>query len=142
MKLKFTLRRKLAAGLLVTSLAFAVAGPLPSVFAAEKEHAGHGKAASYASPAEAWKAVQDAARKIETLVAAKDLKPVHEAEEQLSGALAFFKGKPGATAVPNALAAARKIHETSDAGDQAKTEKALQQLKAVLGQLEKQVAAK
>ncbi len=145
MKTLLPLRRKLAAGLFVTTLTLSIASFQPRVFAAEHEKhgkEGHGKAANYASSAEAWKAVQDATNQIEAHVTAKNLKPVHEAEEQLSAALVYFKGKAGITAAPNALAAAKKIHETSDAGDQEKTEKALQTLKAVLSQLEKQVAAK
>ena len=145
MKTFLTLRRNLAASLLVTTLTLSIVGFQPRLFAAEQEKPakeGYGKAANYTSPAEAWKAVQDATTQIETLVTAKNLKPVHVAEEQLSAALGYFKGKAGITAAPNALAAAKKIHETSDAGDQAKTEKALQTLKAVLSQMEKQVAAK
>jgi hypothetical protein len=142
----FTLRRKLAAGLLVTSLAFAVVAlPQPSLVAAEKTEV---KAGSYASPQEAWKAAQEAAGEIEKLVAAKNLKPVHEGEEKLTAALKYLQANPGAVAdkakfegaVKNALRAAHTIHEVSDAGDQAKSEKALKTLQTVLGQLEKLVA--
>lgn len=139
--------RKLAIRALVTSLSLAaIAMPLASAQAHEGEDHGAG-AAHFTSPAEAWKAAQGSVTSLESLVAAKNLKPVHAEQEKLDAALKYIQAsaKDAADkvrfegAIKNAIAASGKLHEAADAGDQAKAESGLKTLQGTLGVVEKQL---
>lgn len=146
------LSRGLAATLIAASLGTAAMFP-PHAFAAEKaaHPEKHAAAAAYPSTGAAWAAVQEAAKEIDSLVAAKNLKPIHEAEEKLTGALKYLEGNSPmvtgdkATRLKPALAQAVKladsVHHASDAGDQAKTEAELKKLKGALKLVEAQYPA-
>src|SRR5688500_7438038 len=86
----------LLAGVLTTLFAFAVTVPSSTMHAADNQHAAQVVAGNYASTADAWKAAQASVKEIETLVAAKDLKPVHVSQEKLAGALQFIQQSSGA----------------------------------------------
>lgn len=143
------LRRKLATGALVTSLSLAaIALPVAGVRAHEGHD--HGAAAgAFASPAEAWKAAQGTVKSIEALVAAKNLKPIHDEQEKLDAALNYIQAntKDAADkarfdgAIKNATAASGRLHEAADAGDQAKAESALKTLQGTMAMVEKQLPA-
>jgi hypothetical protein len=141
--------RKAASGLLLTTLAFTAVSLIHPAQGGQASYVAH-EGDKFASPAEAWKAIQSAMTEIESLIAAKNLKPVHEAAEKVNAGLGYIKDHPAEGsdkarlegAVKNALAASDKLHDAADAGDQAKTEAALKTLKATLTVVEKQVVAK
>lgn len=143
------IRRKLAIGALVTSLSLAVVAlPLPSARAHEGHDHGTG-AADFAAPADAWKAAQGSVKAMESLVAAKNLKPIHDEQAKLDAALNYLQAniKDAADkgrldgAIKNATAASGRIHEAADAGDQAKVESSLKTLQSTIAMVEKQIPA-
>ena len=143
------IRRKLATGALVTSLVLAtVALPFASVHAHEGEDHGPG-GAHFTAPADAWKTAQGAIKSIESLVTAKNLKPIHDEQEKLDAALNFLQAnvKDAADkgrfdgAIKNATAASGRLHEAADAGDQAKAESGLKTLQSTVAMVEKQLPA-
>lgn len=144
-----SIRRKLATGALITSLSFAaIAMPLTSARAHEGEDHGPG-AAHFKTSAEAWNAAQGSVKSIESMVAAKNLKPIHDEQEKLDAALNYLQAhiKDAADkgrfdgAIKNATAASGRLHEAADAGDQAKVESGLKTLQSTIAMVEKQLPA-
>ena len=141
--------RKAVSTLIVSSILLSPLLIVPSVSAGQVSPVSH-EGDKFTSPAEAWKAIQSAMTEIESLIAAKNLKPVHEAAEKVNAGLGYIKDHPAEGsdkarlegAVKNALAASDKLHDAADAGDQAKTEAAFKTLKATLTIVEKQIGAK
>lgn len=143
------IRRKLALSALVTSLSLAtIALPVASARAHEGEDHGPG-GTHFTAPAEAWKAAQASVKRIESLVAAKNLKPIHDEQEKLDAALNYLQAntKDAADkarfdgAIKNATAASGRLHEAADAGDQAKVESGLKTLQGTIAMVEKQLPA-
>jgi hypothetical protein len=123
--------------------------PLARVQAHEGHDHGTPAAGDYKTAAEAWKAAQTAVTNMATFAAAKNLKPIHDEQAKLDAALkAIQKNSAGAVdkarlegAIKNATAAAGKVHEASDAGDQAKVDSSLKTLQATMTLVEKQLPA-
>lgn len=143
------IRRKLATGALITSFSLAAAA-LPFTTARAHEGHDHGPgAANLAAPTDAWKAAQGSVKSIESLVAAKNLKPIHDEQEKLDAALNYLQAhvKDAADkgrfdgAIKNATAASGRLHEAADAGDQAKVESGLKTLQSTIAMVEKQLPA-
>lgn len=146
-----TLVRKLATCLLLATTLTLSPFVAPNALAAEQGHVNRdGTADAYPSVDEAWKAAQSALAEIEKLVAAKDLRPIHVAQEKIAGALKYIQEHPPESAdkprldgaIKNAISASEKLHTASDGGDQAKTESALKTLKTTLTLVEKQLGSK
>lgn len=151
----FNLPRKLAAGLLVTAVSISAFVWQPAVLAAEQgkgDHADvHAEAAKYPSVGAAWAAVQEGIKTIEGLTAQKNLKPIHEAEQKITGALKYLaanstmvtadKATRLKPALSQAIKLADSVHHASDAGDQAKTESEFKKLKGALKLVEAQYPA-
>ena len=134
---------------LATLLTIAAASlPLTSIRAHEGEDHGPG-GAHFTAPAEAWKAAQGSVKSIESLVAAKNLKPIHDEQEKLDAALNYLQANTKDVAdkarfdgaIKNATAASGRLHEAADAGDQAKVESGLKTLQGTIAMVEKQLPA-
>lgn len=90
----------------------------------------------------AWAAIQDSINSIDSALAAKNLEPVHAAEEKLTSALKFLQGNSSVvtgdkakrldSALKQALTQAANVHAASDAKDQVKTESEFKKLQGAL----------
>ncbi len=122
---------------------------LPSAQAQEGHDRGTPAAGQYESPAEAWKTAQEAATNISSLAAAKNLKPIHDEQAKLDAALSYIQANSAGAAdkarldgaIKNAMSASGKVHEASDAGDQAKVDSTVKTLQATMALVEKQLPA-
>ncbi len=141
-------RRKLATGLLATLFnCAAVSLPMTSVIAHEGHDHGTAAAGEYKTPAEAWKAAQTAVTNIASAAAAKDLKPIHDEQGKLDAALSYILANSAGAAdkarldgaIKNVMNASGKVHEASDAGDQAKVDSTVKTLQATMALVEKQL---
>ncbi len=138
-------------GVALTLLALLAFLSLPiSRAQAQEGHArGTPAAGQYKSPAEAWKTAQEAATNISSLVAAKNLKPIHDEQAKLDAALSYIQANSAGAAdkarldgaIKNAMSASGKVHEASDAGDQAKVDSTVKTLQATMALVEKQLPA-
>ena len=94
-------------------------------------HGHGGPAGSFSSTGQAWAAVKKAISAASQAIGAGDLKPVHEASEQLDGAVQYLQSAGGITdadkklraeaALKQMLTLSGELHVAADAGDAAKS---------------------
>lgn len=150
---------------LATSTAFALATattilPLTSVHAdaghsygatAPTEQTESGPAGSYSSIGQAWKVVTTGIDSISEAIAAGDLKPIHEATEQIDGAIKYLQAAGGISdndkkmradaALKQMLGLSGELHVAADAGDATKSAQALKKLQGAMKLVEIQFPA-
>jgi len=94
------------------------------------------------SVGEAWNLIQKFVKEIESALAAKNLAPIHEAEENVSAGLKYLQTNSGMVtrdkamrlqaALKQALVQSTNVHTASDAKDQVKTETEFKKLQGAL----------
>jgi hypothetical protein len=150
---------------LATSTAFALATattilPLTSVHAdaghshgatAPTGHAESGPAGSFSSIGQAWKVVTSGIEGSSKAIAAGDLKPIHEATEQMDGAIKYLQAAGGINdndkkmradaALKQMLGLSGELHVAADAGDATKSAQALKKLQGAMKLVEIQFPA-
>ena len=104
---------------------------------------GHsGPAGSFSSTGQAWGVVKKAISTASEAIGAGDLKPVHEATEQLDGAVKYLQTAGGITdadkklraeaALKQMLTLSGELHVAADAGDAAKSTSALKKIEGAM----------
>lgn len=156
--MKTRLRSTLPAALACAS-ALVFLSPQPTFADSGHDHdaqaaGGHGDsvpAGSYSSTSQAWATVKKSVSAASQAIGAGDLKPVHEASEQLDGAVKYLQTAGGIADADKKLRAeatlkqlltlSGELHIAADAGDSAKSASALKKIEGVMKLIEIQYPA-
>lgn len=105
-------------------------------------HSRGGQVGSFSSVGQAWKAVETAIENSEKSIEAGNFKPIHEATEQMDGALKYLQAAGGIAdndkkmraeaALKQMLALSGELHVAADAGDAAKSSQTLKKLQGAM----------
>jgi len=114
-------------------------------------HTASGPAGSYSSIGQAWKVVTAGIDSSSKAIAAGDLKPIHEATEQMDGAIKYLQAAGGISdndkkmradaALKQMLGLSGDLHVAADTGDATKSAQALKKLQGAMKLVEIQFPA-
>lgn len=119
--------------------------------ATKTEHAQSGAAGSFSSIGQAWKVVTTGIETSSKAISAGDLKPIHEATEQMDGAIKYLQTAGGISdndkkmradaALKQMLGLSGELHVAADAGDATKSAQTLKKLQGAMKLVEIQFPA-